>query len=232
MNSMRSNLNLRSLTSMGSRIARTRRFQTGMIATVALCAAVFTTGTPAFSASQDAAASGNGSRLAPVISAEEAAAKHQTLKYIALIPEGDSQFAPAATEGEPQLPALMTQDESQYTALLADPDSTSYYGTWTTYPYVNKFLVSFVAYNEYCQEVTAGYWTEGSIGPKYGLVTQALVKGKLSNGDCSEYIYTGAGIFYQWVDKTSSTHDDEFKANWHGAGLENKVTFYLKDRHK
>jgi hypothetical protein len=207
MNSMRSYLNLRFLPSMG--IARARKFQTSLICAVALCAAVLAASTPVFAASRNtnAASPDNSSKMAPTISPEEAAAQHQTLKFAAVVSESESQDAAMMAEGE-----------------------TSYYGTWTVYPYSRKFLVSFVAYNRYCQEVTSGYWTEGSIGPKYGQVTQGLVKGRLSNGDCPQYIYTGAGIYYKWVYQTGSTHNDEFKANWHGGGLENMVTFYLKNR--
>jgi hypothetical protein len=209
MNSMRFSLNLRFLPSTGSRIARARKFQTSMMAAVALCAAVLA-GTPAFAATRNAtpASPSKADQMAPTISPEEAAAQHQTLKYAAVV-----------TEGEPQA-ATMT----------FSVDSKSYYGTWTVYPDSRKLLVSFVAYNKYCQEVTPGYWTEGSIGPKYGDVTQGLVKGRLSNGDCPQYIFTGAGIYYKWVSHTGSTHNDEFKANWHGAGMENMVTFYLQDR--
>jgi hypothetical protein len=210
MNSMRFSLNLRFLPSTRSRIAPARRFQTSIIAAVALCAAVLAAGTPVFAASRNATSPSpsKSDQMAPTISPEEAAAQHQTLKYAAVVAEGDSQVA----------------------AMTFAVDSTSYYGTWTVYPDATKLLVSFVAYNKYCQEVTPGYWTEGSIGPKYGEVAQGLVKGRLSNGDCSQYIFTGAGIYYKWVYHTGSTHNDEFKANWHGGGLENMVTFYLKDR--
>jgi hypothetical protein len=210
MNSMRFYLNLRFLPSTGSRIARASKFQTSMIAAVTLCAAVLAAGTPVFAASRNAtpASPSKGDQMAPTISPEEAAAQHQTLKYAAVVAEGESQAA----------------------EMTFAVESSSYYGTWTVYPYSRKLLVSFVAYNKYCQEVTPGYWTEGSIGPKYGQVTQGLVKGRLTNGDCPQYIFTGAGIYYKWVSQTGFTHNDEFKANWHGAGMENMVTFYLLDR--
>jgi hypothetical protein len=201
------------MNSMRSTLATIRRSQTTLIAAAALCAAVLVSGSAAFASSRNSssaapASSTDTGKMAPTITAEEAAAKHQTLKFAAVIADGDFQNASFMTDGE----------------------TKSYYGTWTVYPFQNTLLVSFVAYNEYCQEVTPGYWTEGSIGPKYGEVTQAHHKGRLSNGDCPGWIFTGAGVFYKWVHSTGSTHNDEFKANWHGAGLENKVTFYIKNR--
>ena len=91
MNSMSFYLNLRFLPSMGSRIARARKFQTSMIVAVALCAAVLAAGTPAFAATRNAtpAHPSNGSQMAPTISPEEAAAQHQTLKYAAVMAEGE-----------------------------------------------------------------------------------------------------------------------------------------------
>lgn len=208
MNSMRSSLNLRALSSTGSKLATSR------IAFTALAAVALLAGSTAFASSRNnsgsnaPAASNAAGKMAPMITPEEAAAKHQVLKYAAVVSEGDFQNS----------------------SFMSDGETKSYYGTWTVYPYQNTLLVSFVAYNEYCQEVTPGYWTEGSIGPRYGEVTQAQVRGRLSNGDCSGYIYTGAGVFYKWVYSTGSTHNDEFKANWHGGSLENKVTFYIKNR--
>lgn len=241
MNSMVPYLNLRSLSSTEARIARTHGFQNRMIGAVAVCAAVLAM-TPAAFAMNDnanAASSDNGMKMAPTISLEEAVAKHQTVKYVALVPVGEAENAPVVSESEAQNAAGLPLSAYPYVALTPEESvdaagkpvgETSYYGVWTTYPYVHRFLVSFVAYNDYCQEITPGYWTEGSIGPSFGLVTQAHVKGRLSNGDCSQYVYTGAGIFYQWVYNTNYYQNDEFKANWHGGGLENKVTFYLKDR--
>jgi hypothetical protein len=209
MNSTTSNLNLRFLPSTGSWIARARKSQTSMIGAAVLCAVALTLGTPAFAASRNTNAAGpnSGRQMAPTVSAEEAAAQHQTLKFAAVVSADESQDATMMAQGE-----------------------TSYYGTWTVYPYARKFLVSFVAYNRYCQEVTPGYWTLGSIAPKYGKLTEQYVKGRLSNGDCSQYIYTGTGIYYDWVYKTGTTHNDEFKATWHGGSVQNMVTFYLKNR--
>ena len=217
MNSMRPNLNLRTLSS--TRIARTNGFQTSIF-TMALCAAVVASVTPALAAVQNDKPA-VASKLAPTISLEEATAQHQTIKFVALVPEDESETPAALPQGELPFPSLMPKGMSAYTPLAVDPDgeTKSYYGTWTAYPYVHEFLVSFVAYNEYCQEITAGSWYEGSIAPKYGIVTQEHVKGKLENGECSDYVFTGAGIFYQWVDKTSSSRSDEFKANWKGAGI-------------
>jgi hypothetical protein len=228
MNSMRTRLNLRTLAS--ARIARTNGLLTSIFA-MALGATVIAGSTPALAAAQndDPAVA---STPAPTISLEEATAQHQTIKLVALIPEEESETPAPSTEGDLPFPSLTPNGSSAYTPLAADPDgeTRSYYGTWTAYPYVHEFLVSFVAYNDYCEEITPGSWYEGSVAPKYGIVTQKHVKGKLSNGDCSDYIFTGAGIFYQWVDKTSSSRSDEFKANWKGAGMENKVTFYIKDK--
>lgn len=228
MNSIRPYLNLRSLAS--TRIARANGFQTSLF-TMALCAAVVASVTPALAAVQNDKPA-VASKLAATISLEEATAQHQTIKFVALVPEDDAETPAALGHGELPFPSLTPKGKSAYMPLVADPDgeTRSYYGTWIAYPYVHEFLVSFVAYNEYCQEVSAGSWYEGSIAPKYGLVTQDHVKGRLDNGDCSDYVFTGAGIFYQWVDKTGSSRNDEFEAYWKGAGMENKVTFYLKDK--
>jgi hypothetical protein len=205
---MRSYLNLRCLPAKCFAVASTRQSQTSLLGAFALCAAMLATGTLAYPASRNpnAPSPSNGSIMAPTISSEEAAAKGETLHYAMVVPDGESEAA-----------------------LSVDP-LTSYYGTWTVYPFTKKFLTSFVAYNNKCQEVGHGTWYEGSVAPKYGQVTQALVKGKLSNGACSKYIFTGAGIYYKWVYKTGSTHNDEFKAYWKGGSLQNNVTFYLKNR--
>ncbi len=198
---------------MRSTLATIARSQTTLLTAAALCAALFVTGSAASASSRNSSSasptpSAQSGKEAQTITPEEAAAKHQTLKYAAVVADGDFQNASFMTDGE----------------------TKSYFGTWTVYPYQNTLLVSFVAYNEYCQEVTPGYWTAGSVNSKYGEVTQAYHKGRLSNGDCPGWIFTGRAVYYKWVYSTGSTHNDEFKANWHGGSLENKVTFYIKNR--
>jgi hypothetical protein len=206
MYSMRTHLNLRLIPSLRS--MRERNVNTQTLGALALCAAMLASATPGFSASRTPTVPvpSNGRVMAPTISPEEAAAKGQTLQYAMVIPDGESQAA-----------------------MSVDP-LTSYYGTWTAYPYTRKYLVSFVAYNNFCEEVSHGAWYKGSIAPTYGQVTQALIKGKLANGACSHYIFTSAAIYYKWVYKTGTIHNDEFKAYWKGGGLQNNVTFYLRDR--
>ena len=226
MNSMRPHLNLRILAS--ARIARTNGFLTSIFA-MALGAAVVAGSTPLRPQRRMTILQFQASPLPPFrskrpqLSIRRSSSSHSSPKRV-----GDTR---PFTRGRFALPFVTPKGRSAYTPLAADPDSEtkSYYGTWTAYPYVQEFLVSFVA-NNVCQEVTPGSWYEGSVAPKYGIVTQAHVKGRLGNGECSDYVFTGAGIFYQWVHKTSSSRSDEFKANWKGGGMENKVTFDIKDK--
>lgn len=207
MNPMRSYLNLRFLSSTGPAIANTRKPQTGLLGALALSAAMLAPGTSVYPESRkaNAAPPGNGSNLAPAISAEEAAARNRGVEFAMVIPDGEQTF---------------------HEPMLREP--TSYYGVWTARPDVNEYLTDFVAYNKFtCKEISHGVWTEGSLGPKYGVVTQGLVKGVLANGKCHGKVFTAAGIYYKWVKHTGSDHDDEFKANWKGGGLTNAVTFYL-----
>jgi hypothetical protein len=218
MNSMRSYLNLRFQPSTGSRIARVRKSQTCLIGAVALCAAVLAASTPAFPATRNANANSNaapptsnGVKMAPTETAEEAAAEHQTLQFARVIPDGED--APAMTRNG--------EDSPDY-----------YYGYWTAYPFVKKYLYAIVAYNpRTCAEITTGAWYPSAPFPSYyGVETQGDTVGRLGNGACPAYRYTSRAIYYEWVYDTNYYQNDRFGATWRGAGLSYRFVFYLEDR--
>src|ERR1700682_4812752 len=95
MNPVRSYLNLRFLLSTRSADASSRKSQTSLLGVLALCAAILAGSTPVYPASVKAGAAspGSGAKMAPTITPEEAAAKHETLKYAMVIPEGQADAA-------------------------------------------------------------------------------------------------------------------------------------------
>jgi hypothetical protein len=103
------------------------------------------------------------------------------------------------------------------------PDTSGYF---TVHPDVKTLLVWLVLYNsKTCEEISPGNWTLNS-GSKYGNEYKGYVSGKLSNGDCHAYKFTGDGIYYKWVRDPYATHD-KFKATWKADGYSVPVTFYM-----
>jgi hypothetical protein len=200
MNPVRSYLNLRFLPSTRSANASSRKSQTSLLGVLALCAAILAGSTPVYPASVKAgpASPGSGAKMAPTITPEEAAAKHETLKYAMVIPDGQA-------------------------------DQAYFHGYWTAYPYVRKYLTAYVVYNAHCQEVTAGNWYL-NYSPTYGVPSQGLVTGRLSNGDCPRYVFRSRAIYYTWVYDTNFYQNDVFEATWRGAGFHHQWVFYMRDR--
>lgn len=95
MNSVKSYLNLRFLPSTRSANASSRKSPTSLLGVLALCAAILAGSTPVYPASVKAgpASPGSGAKMAPTITPEEAAAKHETLKYAMVIPDGQADPA-------------------------------------------------------------------------------------------------------------------------------------------
>jgi hypothetical protein len=199
MNPVKSYLNLRFLPSKRSADASSRKSQTSLLGVLALCAAILAGSTPVYPASVKAgpASPGSGAKMAPTITPEEAAAKHETLKYAMVIPDGQ-----------------------------ADP---AFHGYWTAYPYVRTYLIAYVVYNVYCQEVTAGNWYL-NYSPTYGVPSQGLVTGRLGNGDCPGYVFRSRAVYYTWVYDTDEYQNDVFEATWRGAGFQHQWVFYMGDR--
>jgi hypothetical protein len=97
-------------------------------------------------------------------------------------------------------------------------------GTWKVHPLVKTLLLAEVLYNpNNCGEYTPGNWVLES-DPKYGNVYKGLVTGKLANGKCSKYRYTGDGVFYKWVVDIHATKD-KFSERWYADGEYLPVTF-------
>jgi hypothetical protein len=98
--------------------------------------------------------------------------------------------------------------------------------TSKVHPNVKTLLTAIVLYNpKNCGEYSAGNWTVNSAA-KYGNVYKGLVTGKLANGACHKYTYTGDAIYYKWVVDFKATKD-KFKATWKADSDKIPVTFDL-----
>lgn len=99
-------------------------------------------------------------------------------------------------------------------------------GTYKVHPLVKTLLTAIVLYNpKNCGEYTPGNWTLNSPS-KYGDIYKGDVTGKLANGKCHKYTYTGDGIYYKWVLDIHATKD-KFKATWKADSDKIPVTFDL-----
>lgn len=196
---------MQTLPSTPSADAPCRKSRTSLMTVLTLCAAIFAAGTPAYPVNMHSSSPGSGAKMAPTITPEEAAAKHQTLKVATVILDGEAE--PIAN----QIVPLVN------------------YGYFTAYPFTRKRLIAYVVYNIYCQEVTAGNWYL-NYPPKYGVLSQGLVSGRLSNGDCRGYVFKSRAIYYKWVYGTGFYRNDVFEATWRGAGFHHQWVFYMRDR--
>jgi hypothetical protein len=210
MNSMRSYLNRGILPSTRSMIARTRKSQTSLLGALALCAAMLAASTPVYPASRDAntASPGNGGKIAPTETVEEAAALHHTLQIGRVIPEGQAQV-----------------------------HSDFYYGYWTVHPYATKGLVFEYAYDAAnCKWVSAGSWYNSSpIYPSskwynaldFGYPSQKTILVEVTSGRCAGYKYKAAAAYFYWDKHTGAYYDAALGATWKGAGLSDRWDFLL-----
>jgi hypothetical protein len=99
-------------------------------------------------------------------------------------------------------------------------------GTYKVHPLVKTLLTAIVLINpKNCAEYAPGSWTTDSAA-KYGDVYKGLVTGRLVDGACHKYKYTGDGIYYKWVADFQATKD-KFKATWKAADSKVPVTFDL-----
>jgi hypothetical protein len=93
-------------------------------------------------------------------------------------------------------------------------------------PQQKTFLAAYVAYNDACEEVSEGSWTDDT-SPTYGEPGYGTVTGHLINGDCADYTFTGAAIYYTWTNAATGAQTDSFSATWSGAGATVPQTFNL-----
>lgn len=200
MNSMRSYLNLRFQPSTGSAIASARQTQTILLATLALCVAIFTSA-PAYGASSKANA--------------DSTTSHQTVHYGTIVP--DDQADAAGTNSDAS--AVQLDDSGVHSDL-----TLIYNGL---HPGKTYELTNLVLYNDRCQEITPGSWELASAAPAYGKATQGYTYGHLANGACRGITFKSRAIYYTWTHDINARHD-QFKAYWYGDGEKtNTITFKM-----